>query len=304
MFWRFEELPGAGGNASLLYDDVRHLLRNGERDWVRLPYHSALILSLLLRMQEHGYTLSARQICAFLGLPAGTRVSNDVTKLRRTIGECGVDAARVLEPNETKNGYRLAAGVRAARLSEAEVRAWFDELLARAEKVGEGEGVQQRAPRAPRVQLREMLVLCSVFALGVTGYLRLRPGDERPIVRHDPEEGVLAGTRIPYRACVELARELGLRDQDVLAVELSRLSPSAAARVVISVERERRQEGSSAATFDLAPGATPTSTVRIPAASLEPGVRAHARRICLGELGYVESALRPGAIRLQEVRVE
>ena len=330
MFWRFGERPREGGDPPLLYDELCHCIRKGDRPWVRLPHEPALLLKLLLRMHARGRTVTPREICAFLKLPETTPISGHVAELRKKIAECGGDP-KLIEVIAAETGYRLAASADAAVMTQADELQLIDTMLAHPEVMP-----------SVRLQLKQIyatLVLIAAVAIGFTTWALLSPDDDGvPIARLDLEQAPMrrrlvpapgarafvspagggsldetaAGyeamlrrdpnTDAPAEACFELKAELALHDHDVLAVDLALLPPTAATRIAIGVEQVPPQRIGSTA-FDVAPGAV--STLRVPATSIAPELRAHGRTICIGEDKDVTGS-HSGVvvIRVRAVRVE
>jgi hypothetical protein len=330
MNWHFGARPPDGGDPPLFYDEVRHCIRKGDGSEVQLPFHAALILKLLLRMHARGRTVTPRELCAFLKLPEGTRVSGYVTDLRKKIAECGGDP-KLIESITSNGGYRLATDIDAVSVAEAEELKVIERMLAHPEVTP--------SVRGQLKQLYAMLALSAavVLGVGVRGWLGPDAG-ELPIRHHDPEEGELARrlvpddgvrafvrpveggsvkrtadgyeatlrrdahTGAPAEACFELKAELGLRDRDVLAVELALLPPTAAARIAISVEKVP-PVGIASTAFDVQSDAV--GILRIPATQIAPDPRAHARTICIGEDKDVPGPQAGAvAIKVRGVRVE
>ena len=332
MNWHFGERPPGGGDPPLFYDEVRHCIRKGDGPEVQLPFHAALILKLLLRMHARGRTLTPRELCAFLKLPEGTRVSGYVTDLRKKIAECGGDP-KLIESIKSNGGYRLAMDIDAVSVAEAEELKMIERMIAHPEVTA--------SVRGQLKQLYAMLALSAAVVLGVGTRAWIGPdgdGEDLPVGHHVPEEGELARTLVPHdgvrafvspaeggslkrtadgyeatlrrdpntappaKVCFELKAELGLRDRDVLAVELALLPPTAATRIAISVEKVP-PVGITSIALDVSPG--PATTLRIPARRIAPDLRIHARTICIGEDKDVP---RPEAgavaVKVRGVRVE
>jgi hypothetical protein len=216
-------------------------------------------------MHARGRTVTPRELCAFLELPEGTRVSGYVTDLRKTLAECGGDP-KLIESLTSNGGYRLAADIDAVSVAEAEELRVIERMMVHPEVTP--------SVRGQLKQLYAMLALSAVVMLGLGTRGWLGPdGGDLPVSHHVPEEGELTRTLVPgdgvrafvspteggslkrtpdgyeatllrdpstdapAEACFELKEELGLRDGDVLAVELSLLPPTAPARIAISVEK-------------------------------------------------------------------
>ena len=307
MNWHFGERPPGGGDPPLFYDEVRHCIRKGDGREVQLPFHAALILKLLLRMHARGRTVTPRELCAFLKLPEGTRVSGYVTDLRKKLAECGGEPD-LIESMKSNSGYRLAMDIDAVSVAEAEELKLIERMMAHPELTP--------SVRVQLKQLYAMLALSAAVVLGFASASWLEPAGDDPIGEHDPEEGSFSRTLLPapdvhafispaeggslkkttggYEAtlrrdptadvpaelCFELQRELELHDDDVLAIELALLPPTAAARIAISVERVPPQAIASVS-FDMTPASGPT--FRVAATQITPDLRAHARTICFGE---------------------
>jgi hypothetical protein len=296
MLWRLGEASAADGKAPLVFDDVKHQLRCGEGAWVPLARNPALVLSLLVRMQARGRSVPPRELCAYLELPEGTRVSGHVAELRKKIAECGVAPESVIDNIGNHTGYQLTPGMTAAPLVEADELKVLDELLS-------GRRIPRRKLRAQLLELRGMLLVCSAVTVMFTTYAVLRAGEGVEVVQLTPEEGGPTSDRIEYRTCFELARELGLGERGVLALTLSVAAKPAPTHVAITLERELRAAGH--ARFELPLGSGEAATVRIEGAKIDSGLRAHARRICVEDAGDSPGQSRGSSgISLRELRIE
>lgn len=296
MLWRLGEASAQGGKGPLVFDDVKHQLRCGEGPWVPLARNPALVLSLLARMQARGRSVPPRELCAYLELPEGTRVSGHVAELRKKIAECGVVPESVIENIGNHTGYQLTPGMTAAPLVEADELKVLDELIS-------GRRIPRRKLRAQLQELRGMLLLCSAVAVAFTSYAVLRAGERVEVAQLNPEEGGPGSDRIEYRTCFELARELGLGERDVLSLTLSVTARPAPTQVAITLEREVRAAGH--ARFELPLGSGEKARVRIEGAKVDIGVRTHARRICIEDIGDSRGQSRGSSgIALREIRIE